>query len=116
MVAFMILFVVGVSNIVQNKIGKPTVPLTYFWLSLLTCLFSILGIGLLQTHLDCLSLWGDCYSSRYPHWLMDIKPLLLWSPTIWSSIAGSYLFYILVGLMGKVITDCRSSAHKSPED
>ena len=34
---------------------------------------TFLGIGLLQTHAECPSLIGDCYSRALPTWLFDFK-------------------------------------------
>ena len=36
----------------------------------------LLGVGLIQEHLDCPSLLGDCYVPSYPPRLDDIKLLL----------------------------------------
>ena len=34
---------------------------------------TLLGLGLLQTHAECLTLIGDCYSKRLPPWLFEFK-------------------------------------------
>ena len=34
---------------------------------------TLLGIGLLQTHAECPSLIGDCYSRALPPWLFEFK-------------------------------------------
>ena len=44
----------------------------------------LLGIGLIQVHLGCESVLGDCYAERYPRWLETFKLvaglyLLAWS-------------------------------------
>jgi hypothetical protein len=44
----------------------------------------LLGIGLIQVHLDCQSVLGDCYVEGYPRWLETFKfvaglYLLAWS-------------------------------------
>ena len=62
-------------------------PFTYWCHAHQLCLWSILSVGLLQAHLDCVSLWGDCYADDYPYWLMALKPLFLHSTNIWSVVA-----------------------------
>ena len=37
---------------------------------------TLLGIGLLQTHAECPSLIGDCYSRALPPWLFEFK--IIW--------------------------------------
>jgi hypothetical protein len=37
---------------------------------------TLLGIGLLQTHAECLNLIGECYSRRLPPWLVEFK--IIW--------------------------------------
>ena len=41
----------------------------------------LLGIGLIQVHLGCHSVLGDCYVEGYPRWLETFK-----------LVAGLYLF------------------------
>ena len=37
---------------------------------------ALLGVGLLQTHAECLNLIGECYSRRLPPWLFEFK--IIW--------------------------------------
>ena len=47
----------------------------------------LLGVGLIQEHLDCPSLLGDCYVRSYPPRLDDIKLLLgIWG-CLWVAAA-----------------------------
>ena len=85
--AFAVLAVLGLSQLVRRKISSPLIGFNTLWLALLTCVVAIMAVGLLQSHLGCLALWGDCYAHNYPFWLMDWKPLILWSPILWSVIA-----------------------------
>ena len=40
------------------------------WLVTYQLIFTgLLGIGLIQSHLGCVSLLGDCYVENYPSWL-----------------------------------------------
>ena len=40
------------------------------WLVTYELIFiGLLGIGLIQSHLGCVSLLGDCYVENYPSWL-----------------------------------------------
>lgn len=86
-VSFAVLGVLGLSQLLRRNLSLPFVGFNMFWLALLTCIVAIMAVGLLQSHLGCLSLWGDCYSRNYPGWLMKWKPLILGSPYIWSVIA-----------------------------
>ena len=67
--------------------NKPTIPFGFWCFTQVYCFIAILGVGLMQAHLDCLSLWGDCYAHGYPYWLADYKPLLLNSIGIWLCLA-----------------------------
>ena len=84
LIAFIILLALGILNIAKHRLGKPTIPLAYFWLALITCLFVVLSVGLVQVHFDCMWLWGEYYARYYPSWIMAFKPLLLWSPSLWT--------------------------------
>lgn len=97
--SFVVLALVGLSQLARRKLGPPLIEFNILWLVLLTCIVAIMAVGLLQSHLGCLSLWGDCYSHNYPFWLMDWKPLILWSPIIWSVIGmgvalSNIVFYL----------------------
>lgn len=93
LIAFIILFALGILNFVKHRQGKPSIPLAYFWLALITCLFVVLSVGLVQVHFDCMTLWGECYARNYPNWIFMYKPLLLLSPSIWSVAALAYLVF-----------------------
>lgn len=105
LIAFVILFAVGILNLVKHRQGKPSIPLAYFWLALITCLFVVLSVGLVQVHFDCMSLWGECYARNYPYWIRDFKPLLLWSPGIWSLAALVYLVFNILRLIRERFLD-----------
>ena len=99
LIAFIILLALGILNIAKHRLGKPTIPLAYFWLALITCLFVVLSVGLVQVHFDCMSLWGECYARDYPGWIMAFKPLLLWSPSLWTFGALAYLLFNVLRLI-----------------
>ena len=99
LIAFIILLALGILNIAKHRLGKPTIPLAYFWLALITCLFVVLSVGLVQVHVDCMSLWGECYARDYPGWIMAFKPLLLWSPSLWTFGALAYLLFNVLRLI-----------------
>ena len=86
--SFAILFVLWLSYWLRGS-DSPKIPLIFWWFAQINCLLVVLGIGLLQAHLDCLSLWGDCYAREYPAWLANYKPLLLHSITLWCLLALS---------------------------
>lgn len=67
--------------------NKPSIPFGFWCFTQVYCFIAILGVGMMQAHLDCMSLWGDCYAHNYPFWLADYKPLLLHSITIWNLLA-----------------------------
>jgi hypothetical protein len=91
LVSFLILGAIGLCNIANHRRGQTSIPFSYFWLALLTCLFVVLSVGLVQVHFDCMSLWGECYARNYPNWIFMYKPILLLSPSIWSAAAIGYL-------------------------
>ena len=82
-----VLALLGLSFFCRRNISHPLLPFSFFWCLLLTAFISVLSVGLLQVHFDCPFLWGDCYARGYPYWLFTVKPLLLWSPTLWSIVA-----------------------------
>ena len=84
---FLILICLGLSQKVRSGVGQPLISFTTAWIALLSCVVAILGLGLLQSHLECPSLWGDCYTANYPIWVMSWKPMILTSPIIWSVFA-----------------------------
>ena len=69
--------------------NKPLIPFVYWCIAQIYCFVAILGVGMMQTHLGCMSLWGDCYAHNYPVWLAEYKPLLLHSITAWDVLASS---------------------------
>jgi hypothetical protein len=69
--------------------NKPKIPFVYWCFAQIYCFVVILGVGMMHAHLDCMSLWGDCYAKEYPTWLTNYKPLLLHSITIWCLLALS---------------------------
>jgi hypothetical protein len=68
--------------------NKPKIPFVYWCFAQIYCFIAILGVGMIHAHLDCMSLWGDCYVHHYPGWLYDFKPLLLNSIKNWCWLAG----------------------------
>jgi hypothetical protein len=102
--AFVMLALVGLTQMLRGKNNAPRIGFTAFWLALLTSIIAVLSIGILQTHLGCLSLWGDCYSHNYPFWLRDWKPLIIWSPLIWCLFAFVAAFTnIVVFVRGRTL-------------
>ena len=99
LIPFIILLALGILNIAKHRLGKPTIPLAFFWLALITCLFVVFSVGLVQVHFDCMSLWGECYARDYPGWIMAFKPLLLWSPSLWTFCALAYLLLNVLRLI-----------------
>ena len=99
LVAFIILLALGILNVAKQKLVKPSIPLAYFWLTLITCLFGVSSADLMQAHFDCMSLWGECYARDYPGWIMALKPLLLWSPSLWTFGALAYLLFNVLRLI-----------------
>ena len=73
--------------------NKPTIPFGFWCFTQVYCFIAILGVGMMQAHLDCMSLWGDCYAGNYPIWLADYKPLLLNSITIWCLLASCMVIW-----------------------
>ena len=67
--------------------NKPRIPFAFWPVTQIYCFIAILGIGMMQSHLDCRSLWGDCYAHHYPVWLANYKPLLLNSISLWLVLA-----------------------------
>ena len=56
-----------------------------YWL--LTCQFIVigfLGVGMIQSHIGCQTLLGDCYVDNYPLTLEFIKPSLTIGVVVWS--------------------------------
>ena len=47
----------------------------------------LLGIGLIQVHLGCQSILGDCYVEGYPSWLETLKFLAGLYLLAWSGFA-----------------------------
>ena len=99
LVAFIILLALGILDVAKQKLGKPGIPLAYFWLTLITCLFGVLSADLIHVHFDCMSLWGEYYARSYPGGLMTFKPLLLWSPSLWTLGAFAYLLFNVLRLI-----------------
>jgi hypothetical protein len=85
--SFGVLALLGLSYWLRGK-NKPKIPFVYWCFAQIYCFLAILGVGMMQAHLDCMSLWGDCYTLNYPFWLADYKPQLLNSIIIWSLLAG----------------------------
>lgn len=84
--SFVILFFLWISYFLL-KDSPPKIPFAYWCFTQIYCFIAILGVGMMQAHLDCMSLWGDCYAHHYPGWLHSYKPLLLNSITIWAILA-----------------------------
>ena len=84
--SFAVLAVLWLSYWLRGE-NKPRIPFTYWCFAQIYCFIAILGVGMMQAHLDCMSLWGDCYARNYPFWLADYKPLLLNSISIWLCLA-----------------------------
>jgi hypothetical protein len=73
--------------------NKPKIPFVYWCFAQIYCFIGILGVGMMQAHLNCMSPWGDCYAHNYPIWLADYKPLLLNSITIWCLLASCMVIW-----------------------
>ena len=84
--SFAVLAVLWLSYWLRGE-NKPRIPFNYWCIAQIYCFIAILGVGMMQAHLDCMSLWGDCYAHGYPSWLADYKPLLLNSIVIWLFLA-----------------------------
>ena len=82
-----VLVLLGLSYYLRRHSSRPPIPFTLLWSLLLTTFVTVLSVGLLQVHFDCMFLWGECYAHGYPNWVRTAKPLLLWSPTLWSLLA-----------------------------
>ena len=89
-ISFSVLALLGLSYYLRRHTSKPVIPLSLFWCLMLTSFVAVLSVGLLQVHFDCLFLWGECYAHGYPNWVRTVKPLLLWSPTLWSLVASVF--------------------------
>ena len=85
--AFGLLALLGLTQLLRGKGNLPYIGAAFFWLALLTLVIAVLSVGLLQSHLGCLSLWGECYAHNYPLWLWNLKPLIMWSPVLWCVFA-----------------------------
>jgi len=70
---------------------------------------------MMQTHLDCMSLWGDCYAHNYPLWLADYKPLLLHSITGWCLLAVGAAFWNLAAKVGDIRNKSRPVKFDEPK-
>lgn len=82
-----VLALLGLSYYSRRHTSAAAIPFSLFWCLLLTTYIAVLSVGLLHVHFDCMFLWSDCYARGYPNWLFLTKPLILWSPSIWSVIA-----------------------------
>ena len=49
----------------------------------------MLGIGLIQSHLGCVSLLGDCYVENYPSWLELYKLAAGGMFVVWCALAAA---------------------------
>ena len=81
-----ILLVLWISYFLRRD-SRPWITFQFWCFTQIYCFIAILGVGMMQAHLDCASLWGDCYAYDYPLWLADFKPLLLGSIVMWSALA-----------------------------
>ncbi len=88
--SFGVLALLGLSYYLRGHTSRPLIPFSLFWCLMLTTFIAVLSVGLLQVHYDCMFLWGECYAHGYPNWVRTAKPLLLWSPSMWSLLAFSY--------------------------
>ena len=86
-ISFGVLALLGLSYYLRRHTSTAAIPFSLFWCLLLTTYIAVLSVGLLHVHFDCMFLWSDCYARGYPNWLFLTKPLILWSPSIWSVIA-----------------------------
>ena len=99
LVSFGVLALLGLSYYLRRHTSKPVIPFSLFWCLLLTTYIAVLSVGLLHVHFDCMFLWSDCYARGYPNWLFLTKPLILWSPTLWSLIALGFVarnYYVFI--------------------
>ena len=55
---------------------------------------TLLGVGLLQTHYECLNLIGECYSGRLPPWLFEFK--IIWKVLLSFLNAASIISSVLI--------------------
>ena len=86
--SFVFLFLLGISFWLRGPDNKPVIPFIYWCFTQQFTVIIILAIGLLQSHLGCDSLWGDCYSRNYPATLFKYKLLIINSVNIWTIFAG----------------------------
>ena len=84
--SFPALILVWLSYLARGE-NNPKIPFAFWPVTQIYCFIAILGVGMMQSHLDCLSLWGDCYAHNYPAWLANFKPLLLNSISLWLGLA-----------------------------
>jgi len=82
--------------------NQPSIPLFYWCIAQIHCFIAILGIGVMQTHLGCMSLWGDCYAHNYPTWLANYKPLFLHSITVWCLLAVGAAVWNFAAKVGEI--------------
>lgn len=54
---------------------------------------TLLGVGLLQSHAECLNLIGECYSNRLPSWLFEFK--IMWKVLLSSLNAAAVIWSVL---------------------
>ena len=54
---------------------------------------TLLGIGLLQTHAECPTLIGDCYSRDLPPWLFEKK--IIWKGLLFCLNASAIIVSVL---------------------
>ena len=86
-ISFAVLALLGLSYYLRRHASRQEIPFSVFWCLLHTTYIAVLSVGLLHVHFDCMFLWSDCYARGCPNWLFLTKPLILWSPSIWSVIA-----------------------------
>ena len=70
----------------------------------------LLGIAILQSHVGCMFLIGDCYQPRLPYWLSDFKVLYRLKLVFVNSIAVTVIILNVIRCLKPVpvVTDIES--------
>ena len=70
----------------------------------------LLGIAILQSHVGCMFLIGDCYQPRLPYWLSDFKVLYRLKLFFVNSIAVTVIILNVIRCLKPVpvVTDIES--------
>ena len=85
---FPILLLVLLSYRCKPKIEGGGVGFVLWMVSYQFVFIGLLGIGLIQVHLGCESVLGECYVDGYPTWLGSFKFVASLCLLVWSYCAG----------------------------